>query len=543
MAESPKKSTNFQYLVLGIVIFTLLGILIWQIVSTRIYTQRLTLLAGNTKINTVYRLIENLYVDTLNNNQLEESAINAMVKELDPHSLYLPAKKVTSANEMLEGNFYGIGVQYQIFRDTVVITGLIANGPSEAAGILPGDRIVSVEDSIVAGNATANEGISTLLKGPDQSVVHVQIKRRGFAELIEKEITRGSIPINSIDVAYMHTPETGYIKLNKFSRATHTEFLTAVQNLKAAGMRKLILDLRGNTGGYMDPAIGILGEFFPKDSLLVYTQGRSRSRNDYYGSGNLACDSIALTILIDENSASSTEIVAGAIQDYERGIIIGRRSFGKGLVQEQIELRDGSALRITVARYYTPSGRSIQKPYTMGEDTDYGQELYTRYMHGEMMQSDSIKVDLSNSFQTLKSHKIVYGGGGIVPDIFVPLDTSYLSPYFSRINRLTLPLLFAFEYADSHRAELSTYSDYKALQNALDEKGIMDQFVAYTSEQGIVPSAKDLQSSGSFIQNLISAYISRHIFNDEGFYPILNADDVVFQCALKALDETSSYSY
>ena len=345
---------------------------------------------NNSKLNTVYRVIERYYVDTLDWSKLEEDAIATMLKELDPHSAYLPKDKLQASNEVLEGNFSGVGIQYQMFRDTVVVLSVIPKGPSDQAGLQAGDRIVAVNDSVIAGVSMSVNDIPSLLKGPAKTTVRVTVRRPSNDSTFQKIIIRGAVPLPSIDVVYMYDENTGYIKLNKFSRTTQAEFLVAVELLKRQHMRRLILDLRDNTGGYLEAAIGLLGEIFPKDSLLVYTEGRARARKEYRGSGHMACRDIDLAVLIDEATASASEIVAGAIQDYERGIIVGRRSYGNGLVQEQMTMRDGSALRLTVARYYTPLGRCIQKPYTPGDEESYNREIYGRFANGELTRHDSI---------------------------------------------------------------------------------------------------------------------------------------------------------
>ncbi|MBQ5996879.1 MAG: S41 family peptidase [Bacteroidales bacterium] len=494
-------------------------------------------IAGNnsSKLNTVYRVIERYYVDTLDWKKLEEDAIATMLKELDPHSAYLPKDKLQASNEVLEGNFSGVGIQYQMFRDTVVVLSVIPKGPSDQAGLQAGDRIIAVNDSVIAGVSMSVNDIPNLLKGPAKTTVRVTLRRPSNDSTFQKIIFRGPVPLPSIDVVYMYDENTGYIKLNKFSRTTQAEFLVAVELLKRQHMRRLILDLRDNTGGYLEAAIGLLGEIFPKDSLLVYTEGRARARKEYRGSGHMACRDIDLAVLIDEATASASEIVAGAIQDYERGIIVGRRSYGKGLVQEQMTMRDGSALRLTVARYYTPLGRCIQKPYTPGDEESYNREIYGRFAHGELTRQDSIKNDTVQIVYTRQSHRALYGGGGIVPDLFVPLDTSYYSPLITRISRQGTIINFAFEYADPIRSQLAQYKDWRSLLKALDEDDIWVRFKQYAVAHGLRPTDEEWRISGDYLKSAVIAGIARHMMGDKGFYPVANRSDRVVEEAFKAL--------
>jgi carboxyl-terminal processing protease len=382
----------------------------------------------NDKINNILNLIESNYVDSVNRNDLVEAAIPAILKKLDPHSVYIPARDLARANEPLQGNFEGIGISFNMATDTILVISTIPGGPSEKLGLLPGDKILYVNDSLVAGKGISDEKIMSMLKGPRGTDVKVRILRKGHKELLSFDITRDKIPIYSVDVAYMVNNNTGYIKINSFAMTTFAEFMQGLKELKSQGMTKLIIDLRGNSGGIMEAAIQIANQFLKKDQLIVYTKGRTQPRNEARATGDGEFETGDLVILVDEWSASASEILAGALQDNDRGTIIGRRSFGKGLVQEPVQFTDGSGMRLTIARYYTPTGRSIQKPYKDGFD-EYYEDLSTRYSRHEFENSDSIHFDKLLKFTT-PGGKIVYGGGGIMPDKFVPYDTLGFSPYF-----------------------------------------------------------------------------------------------------------------
>ncbi len=486
------------------------------------------------KMNQVLDLIVSSYVDNVSVNTLEEDAVKGMLKNLDPHSRYIPATDLVAENEPIEGNFSGIGVRFNMMNDTLVIINTVPKGPSEKVGIMSGDRLIRVNDSLVAGVKMHSDDIVKMLKGKTGTKVKVSIQRNGSSELLAFNVTRDKIPLYSVDAAYMATPEIGYIKVNKFSKTTLREFTDACNQLKNKGMKKMILDLRDNGGGLIDAATGMSELFLPAGKLIVYTEGNERPRTDYYasGKGRLFIDT-DLVLLINEGTASAAEIVAGAIQDNDRGTVIGRRSFGKGLVQEQLELSDGSALRLTVARYYTPTGRCIQKPYDRGDD-EYFNELSERYSHGEMTQVDSVHFDDSLKYVT-PNGKIVYGGGGIMPDIFVPMDTSVYSGYYDRIIRRGLMYRFSFDYTDKHRKELNNCSDYQTLEALLYKKNVLNEFILFAAKQGVARNEKDLRISGSSIENTIVAYIVRNMFDDSGFYPVLNQTDIMVKKGIEQL--------
>jgi carboxyl-terminal processing protease len=415
--------------------------------------------------------------------------------------------------------------------DTVAIINTIANGPSQIVGIFAGDRIVKVNGRMVAGVKLPSDSIVGMLRGPKGTTVKVAIYRRSEKNLLDFEITRDDIPLYSVDVAYMINDNTGYIKISTFAQTTYDEFVKAVEKLHAKGMNKMILDLRSNGGGIMDAATKIADQFLDYNRLIVYTQGKARARYDVYSTAGGICDKDELVILMDEYSASASEILAGAIQDNDRGTIIGRRSFGKGLVQEQIQFRDGSALRLTIARYYTPTGRSIQKPYSANK-MDYYSDLNKRFAHGEFENADSIKFADSLKFVT-PGGKIVYGGGGIMPDIFVPMDTSGISPYFNKVRNLGLIYRFAFDYSDKIREKLAAYKSSAELSAYLDKTSFYKEFQKYAAAKGVTPSPKDAQLSDELIKVQVKAYIARNSLDNEGFYPIIQEID---NTLLKAIE-------
>jgi carboxyl-terminal processing protease len=487
------------------------------------------------KLTTVLNYIEQEYVDTVDRKQLVDDAIPAMLKDLDPHSLYIPAKDLEEVNEPLEGNFSGIGVQFNMQDDTVAIINTIPNGPSELVGIKPGDRIIRVNDSVVAGVNMPSEDIVKMLKGERGTKVNVTIARRGESKPLEFEIVRDEIPLYSVDVAYMVAPEIGYIKINSFGRTTLQEFQKGVQKLHAKNMNKLIVDLRGNGGGYMDAATNIADQFLKGGKLIVYTKGRSKPRTDVYATDQGSCQQDELIILIDEGSASASEILAGAIQDNDRGLIMGRRSFGKGLVQEQIMLNDGSAIRLTIARYYTPTGRCIQKSYAQG-NKEYYMDLHERFEHGELVEADSIHFADSLKYTT-PGGNTVYGGGGIMPDIFVPLDTVGLSDYFTKIRSRGLIYRFAFDYTDQHRQELNQFTNIEDLRKYLQNKDLMNEFTKFAKDKGVPVDREGLKISGNIIHTQLEAYIARNILDNEGFYPIIKDLDNTLLKAVKIMQE------
>jgi len=488
----------------------------------------------NGKLDNVLDFIEDNYVDTINRKKLEESTLTAMLKQLDPHSDYIPAAELEQVNEPLQGNFHGIGIEFNIVNDTICVVHPIEGGPSERLGIKAGDRIVKVDSKIVAGVKITNKKVFEMLRGEKNTKVNVTVKREGQKPLIDFTITRGEIPIYSVDVSFMAEPGVGYIKVSRFAASTYDEFRKGFNKLTKLGMKKLIVDLRGNGGGYLNAAVDIADEFLSKGMLIVYTKGKNSPEKKYFATEKGSFENNKLVILIDEGSASASEIVSGALQDNDRATIIGRRSFGKGLVQEQIEIPDGSALRLTIARYYTPSGRCIQKPYNKGLEAYYSEE-YDRYENGEMMNKDSIHFADSLKFKTV-SGRVVYGGGGIMPDIFIPVDTTYRSTYLNRVFYKGLVNDFAFSYADKHRASFASYktnTDY--VKNYTPPQALLNEFVEFAAKSGIPKNDAQLKKSIPYLLSQIKALMGRNLYDNEAYYPVTLKEDKVFKEALKTL--------
>ena len=480
------------------------------------------------KLMLVLESVNRDYVDTIDQKAVTEEILPGIMAQLDPHSVYLPPMELKEAEEDLQGGFDGIGIQFSVPNDTAVVSQVIAGGPSEKSGLLSGDRIVQVDDVVIAGNHTPQDSMVRLMKGPRGTKVDIHVMREGVAEPIVFNITRGMIPVNSVDVAYMINDTTGYVKLSKFARTTYLEFLKAVLNLREQGMRRLIFDLRDNTGGYLDQALMLSNEFLEKGDLIVYMEGRNRPRNDVFADGRGSCRDIALAVLINEGSASSSEVFAGAMQDNDRATLYGLRSYGKGLVQEPVFFSDGSGIRLTVARYHTPSGRCIQKPY----GDDYGYDIYERYLHGEMTSVDSIKVNDSLKFST-RAGRTVYGGGGIIPDVFVPIDTTRYTDYLGNCNRQSLQVKYANEVSDRCRARLREIHDLETLNQFLDGLDLKNGFIAFTKARGFVPTAAEWEISGPLILVQLRALIGRNTpMNDDAFYPIYLSTDNVIEAAL-----------
>lgn len=487
-------------------------------------------------LNELIHYIDQNYVDTVNTQQLNEEAINGMLLSLDPHSVYIPASEFTEANDPLMGKFEGIGIQFRIENDTVMVINTIPGGPSEKIGLLAGDRIIKVDGKNIAGIKIDNERVMKLLKGPKDTKVKVGIFRRGLKKQIDYTITRGIIPTWSIEISYAVNPEIGYIKLSKFSATTGDELQSALDELKQQGVRKLILDLRGNSGGYLNEAIAVSDEFLPEDKLIVFTKGMHRPKNTARSTSFGLWDDLPVVVLIDEASASASEIVAGAIQDNDRGTIIGRRSFGKGLVQEQVSLSDGSALRLTVARYYTPTGRCIQKPYTKGAE-EYYMEFYHRMADGELESADSIKLVDSLKYTT-PGGKTVYGGGGIMPDIFIPIEKNDALKFYNESVNKGILYQFAFDYTDRNRASLGTYKDATQFDKSFVlSANIFSEYVAFAEKHGIKYSATEVQASQQRISQLMKSYIARNLFDSKGFYPIYLRTDEAFKKAIEVLNK------
>jgi carboxyl-terminal processing protease len=489
----------------------------------------------NDKINSLLEYIEYQYVDTIDKKELVEKTVTSMLQSLDPHSSYIPASEFESVNEPLEGNFDGIGVEFNIIRDTIRVINPIEGGPSEKIGIRAGDKIIKVEGKNFAGVEITNKQVFEKLRGKSGTIVTVTILRNGIKKPLEFKITRDAIPLYSLDASYMINPTIGYIKISKFAATTYQEYLKAFNELSKQGMKKLILDLRGNPGGYLNAAVDISDEFLANGLQIVYTQGKANPKKIYKATEHGSFENNPLVVLIDEGSASASEIVAGAIQDNDRGTIIGRRSFGKGLVQDQLQLPDGSAIRLTIARYYTPTGRCIQKPYSDDKDQYYNEE-YDRYLNGELLNEDSIKLDKTKKYKTPEG-KTVYGGGGIMPDVFVPIDTAKANAVLNKIFYSGAINLFAFEYADKNRSKLKGYGTAK---NYIDQfeitPKILEEFYAYCEKKDLPLTSKIKEKTNEGIMPYLKAFIGRDVFDKDAYYPILNQKD---KCILKATEVLS----
>lgn len=534
MSYSNSKKSIAMPILLALAI--IVGILLGMALSPKGQRPNLTVYPKTDKLGNILNYISEEYVDSISIKALEEKTIPALLKNLDPHSIYIPAKNFESVNATLEGEFEGIGIQFNMTADTATIITVIPNGPSERVGLLAGDRIVAVDGKNIAGIKFPMDSVPRLLKGPLGTRVEVLIQRKEEPAPILFSIVRDRIPIYSVDVSFMLTDATGYIKINSFAKNTHEEFMEAASKLRRQGMQQLIIDLRGNSGGFLDAATRIANELLPVNRLIVYTQGNNRARRDVFSDGYGRLRDVDVAVLIDEESASASEILAGALQDNDRGQIIGRRSFGKGLVQEQILFSDGSALRLVIARYYTPSGRCIQKPYTMGEaDEDYAYDLVRRYMHGEFSEKDSIQIADTMRYQTVGG-RTVYGGGGIMPDIFVPMDTSGVTEYYIRVSRKNLVYRYAFQFVEQHRVETRQLKTFEQVDAFLRKFDLLGDFVSYAARNGVPLNQQQLRQSKRILEAQVHAVIARNIIDNEGFYPYIKDIDETLQRAIAEIE-------
>ena len=491
---------------------------------------------GTDKLSEVLQLVAVYYVDTVDVEDLIEKTIPKVFAELDPHSVYIPAKDAEAVDQDLRGSFSGIGIQFMIQSDTIYVSNVISGGPAEKVGLMPGDRIVTIDDSLYVGKMVNNEGAMKRLKGPKGSEVTLGVKRQGEKELLPFTIVRGNIPVKSIDATYMIDDRWCYIKANKFGETTYAEMLVALAQGMQQDMQGCIVDLRGNTGGYMVAAIQMVNEFLPKGDMIVYTEGANSPRYEEYANGRGTCQKLPIVVLVDETSASSSEIFAGAIQDNDRGTIIGRRTFGKGLVQQSIPFSDGSAVRLTIARYHTPSGRCIQKPYTKGETEEYELDLINRYEHGEFFTQDSIKQDESIAYQT-KNGRTVYGGGGIMPDIFIPEDTTGYTSYYANVSKMGLFTRFPFEYTDKHRKALAQYTTMDELLQYLKSQDLVEQFVQYATSKGIKRRNNLIRESRTLMEEILYGNIIYNVLGMEEYVKYLNLTDPAVLKAVEVLDK------
>ena len=521
-----------------------LGILLGQFVGRNKVESQIRTLISRGGLNTTNKimqtcmLVEHKFVDSISMDSLAELVIPLLVKELDPHSIYIPAHEMQQVNEPLEGEFDGIGITFNAATDTVVVLSVIPNGPSAKAGLVAGDRIIEINDTIVAGVKMPQNDIVKRLRGKRGTEVKLSLKRQNIDDLVEVNIIRDAIPIRSIESAFMVTDDIGFIRLSQFARTSYIELMRALAQLRMEGMQKLIFDLRDNSGGYLDQAIMIANEFLPKDKLIVYTEDRDGKQIKEFSDGAGSSSDLTLVILIDEGSASSSEILAGAVQDNDRGTIVGRRSFGKGLVQSQLPYADGSALRLTVARYYTPTGRSIQKPYINGDEQDYEMDMVRRYENNEFFSADSIHFADSLRFVTPKG-KVVYGGGGIMPDVFIPLDTADMTKYYIEVTGRNILYRYTMQYADNHREALNKVQTMEELTALLDsDKTLFDDFVRYAATQGVRPNYRDIARSRKVMEAQLRAYIGRNtVLEDDGFYYNIFPIDNVVKRSIELLGE------
>lgn len=494
------------------------------------------------KLSSVYYLINNFYVDTADFDELTEEAIVAMLKELDPHSAYISKKDVKKANEPLEGSFEGIGVTFQIFQDTILVVTPVPGGPSDKVGIMPGDKIVKIDGEDAFGKKVNNEYVAKHLRGKKGTKVTLGIKRGDSDELIDFEVTRDAIPLNSIDASFMIDKNIGYIKLDRFAKTSMEEFEEALAELKAKKMKSLILDLRGNSGGYLNVAVELSNQFLKKDKMIVFTEGDKSPKQVFKTDKNGKFADGKLVILIDEGSASASEIVSGAIQDWDRGVLIGRRSFGKGLVQRPFNLTDGSVIRLTTARYYTPTGRCIQRSYDKGSE-DYFKEMTKRMKHGEFYHADSIQFPDSLKYSTLLSERTVYGGGGIMPDIFMPVDTSFSTKLYTDLIRKGVFNRFTVDYVMEHRKEIiDQYGDFESFDdNFRITDSMIDDFKIFAEKENVKWNEDQYQRSEKMIKLQLKALIARNEWNMESYYKIIMQDDNAVKKAVEILDDTNQY--
>ena len=529
-----------RYMPLLMALSVIVGILIGTFYANHFSGNRLNIINnGGNRLNNLLHIIDDQYVDTVNIDSLVDRAIPQILADLDPHSVYMNAKDAQMAADDLKGSFSGVGIEFVIRDDTLRVQGVIKNGPSERAGILAGDKIVSIDDEPFTGKKVTNEEAMRRLKGQKDTKVKIGILRYGEKKVKSFTVTRGEIPMHSVMAAYMLDDKTGYIRIKSFGENTYPEVLVALAQLSQKGFEKLVIDLRDNTGGYLQSAVQIINEFLPKNKLIVYTEGRKSPRQEYTSDGKGSYQQIPLVVLINEGSASASEIFAGAIQDNDRGTIIGRRSFGKGLVQQQIGFPDGSLIRLTIARYYTPSGRCIQKPYTPGDDLDYQGDLVQRYEHGEFFSQDSIKHQ-GPAYKT-GIGRVVYGGGGITPDIFVPEDTLAMTSYYKQAAMSGLILQFAFKYTDDNRQKLNTFEAMNELEAYLLKQNLVDKFATYADKNGLQRRNLMIQKSHKLLERYVNSRIIYNIMNEEDWLKYLNQDDRVIDKALEVMRKGEAF--
>lgn len=533
-----KKSNRFMPLMMALCV--VIGIIVGSFYSNHFSGNRLSIInTGTNRINNLLHIIDDQYVDKVNLDSLVEDAMPKILTELDPHSVYISAKDVEAANQDLQGSFSGVGIQFVIRQDTIHVQNVIQNGPAERAGILAGDKIVMVDDQTFVGKAVTNQEAMKRLKGPKNTKVKIGVLRYGHSKPQSFVVTRGDIPIKSVSATYMIDDKTGYIRIKSFGETTYAELLVALAKLGESGFQNLIIDLRDNTGGYLQSAVQMANEFLPKNKLIVYTEGRKSPRQDFRSDGRGSYKQTPLVVLINEGSASASEIFAGAMQDNDRATVIGRRSFGKGLVQKQIEFSDGSMVRLTIARYYTPSGRCIQKPYVHGETDDYAQDLMSRYEHGEFFSQDSIK-HTGPKYHT-SNGRVVYGGGGITPDIFVPEDTTGFTSYYKQATMSGLILQFAFTYTDDNRPKLNNFKEMMELADYLKKQNLVDKFATYANDKGLKRRNLMIRKSHYLLDRFINSRIIYNMLDEQAWLEYVNEDDATIREALKTFRNNAAF--
>lgn len=535
------KNNNTRFIPFLLAICLIAGIAIGTFYANHFSGNKLGIInTSSNKLNALLRIIDDQYVDTVNMGELVEEAMPQILSELDPHSSYIPAKDLEAVNADLKGSFSGIGIQFTIQNDTIHVNSVIQGGPSEKVGLMAGDRIVEVDDSAFVGKIVTNSEAMKRLKGEKGSKVKLGVYRPGEKDLLHFTVIRGNIPVKSIDAAYMINEKVGYIKVNKFGETTYPELLIALAKLNQKNCEGLIVDLRGNTGGYMAAAIQMVNEFLPNNRLIVYTQGRKSPREDYNSNGTGSNQKMPLVVLVDEGSASASEIFAGAIQDNDRGTIVGRRSFGKGLVQQPIEFSDGSAIRLTIARYYTPSGRCIQKPYEKGKESEYELDLLTRYEHGEFFSADSIKQDETEVYHT-RLGRPVYGGGGIMPDIFVPQDTTGMTSYFRMAANRGLIIRYTFDYTDQNRSTMQKYDIPEKMEAYLKGQNLLNKFAAWAEKKGLKRRNNLMMKSRRLFEMSLYGNIIYNMLGMEAYVEYLNESDKTVLKAVEILEKGESF--
>lgn len=533
-----KKSNRFMPLIMAVCV--IIGIMIGSFYANHFSGNRLNIInSGSNRLSNLLHLIDDQYVDKVNIDSLVDVAIPQILADLDPHSVYISAKDAQAVADDLKGSFSGVGIEFTIRKDTIHVQNVVKNGPAQRAGILAGDKIVSVDGKPFVGKIVTNEEAMRRLKGPKDTKVKLGVMRYGQKAVKYFTVTRGDIPQKSITATYMLDKNTGYIKVKSFGETTYPEMLIALAKLSQEGFTNLVIDLRDNTGGYMNSAIQMANEFLPKDKLIVYTIGRKSPRQDFPSDGHGSYQKIPLVVLINEGSASASEIFAGAMQDNDRATIIGRRSFGKGLVQQQLSFPDGSMIRLTIARYYTPSGRCIQKPFTAGDNKDYEEDLLTRYQHGEFFSQDSIKHH-GPAYHT-SIGRTVYGGGGITPDIFVAEDTLGMTSYYKQAAMSGLILQYAFTYTDNNRPKLNTYKDMMSLSKYLVSQNTVEQFAAYADHNGLKRRNLMIRKSHKLLERFINSRIIYNMLDDEAWTEYINADDPTIAKALSVFRENAAF--